>query len=299
MLALRPLVLKAALIAAAASPALLEGGCALSGPRATGPKSATAAHAPGSPITVQTRNGSVQVIAESARSDVSIDATITCAGASQQEADQRLAQAGLDVSRDTSRCLTIQPTFPGGPRNGDGASLVVRVPDADGVHITSSNGSVSITGLSGAAEINTTNASVNIQDHHGPARIDTSNGSISVRTLEGDLRAATSNAAVSVSGLSGKPDIRTSNGRVELSLGPDESGPIDVQTSNGPVTVRVGLAFHGRVTLDTSNASVRFTGAPRVSTVSRSKSDAVIDVGEGGAPSRITTSNGTIDFKIE
>ena len=79
----------------------------------------SAEHVTGAGLVVKTRNGGVKVVAVPGRSDVAIEARITCAGADQAEADARLAAAALTVKRGPDRTLEISPSFPGGPRNGE------------------------------------------------------------------------------------------------------------------------------------------------------------------------------------
>lgn len=296
--AIRPFLLKAVLVVAVASP-LFVGGCMFNGPRATGPKLATATHMPGSPVMVVSRNGSVELIAETSRADVQIDATITCSGGTQHEADQRLAQAALDVSRDTARTLIVKPIFPGGERSGDGADFVIRIPDLDGIDIKTSNGKVVIAAFKGPLHVSTSNASVTVKDHVGSADIHTSNGSITVSNLKGSLTADTSNASVTAAGIGGPANIDSSNGSITLALDADQTGPIVLDTSNASISVKVGPAFRGRVRLDTSNGSLRVAGRSADMTTERMDSrHATLVFGKGGAESRIDTSNGNIQFDV-
>ena len=295
---LRPAIFKCALVGLAAFALTAAGGCTfMNTPTAKGPKYATATHMTASPISVQSRNGSVEVIADPSRSDVEISGTFQCAGATQQEADQRLAQAKIDVSRDTSHALLIQPNFPGGAEDNDGASLVIRIPDANGVTINTSNGSVTVKALRGALVIDTSNASVNVGDYDGAADIKSSNGAIIVRNLTGDLKADTSNAKVDASGINGRVAIDTSNGSITLALAPGATGPITLDSSNASITVQVGSAFPGEMSLDTSNGSVAITGEG-VNIVQNGKQDAVLQFGSGGERSTVETSNGRITVTV-
>jgi DUF4097 and DUF4098 domain-containing protein YvlB len=290
-------VLKAAILAVAVAPLLVAGGCSFfSGPIAKGSKNTTATHAPGSPIVVQTQNGGVQIIAESSRSDVRIDAEFTCSGSTQQEADQRLAQAVLEVARDTSRTLTIKSIFPGGVRNNDGASLIIRVPDAVGIDIQTSNGPVSLASLGGALKVRTSNASVTISDHDGPADIQSSNGSVTIRNLGGELMAITSNSGVNASGVKGRADIKTANGSIMLALDHSVAGPVLLHTSNSSITVSVGPAFTGDIQMNTSNGTVTASGDD-VKVLRTGNSDGTVHLGDG-EQSIIKTSNGSITFAV-
>ena len=104
-------------------------------------------HVVGAGLTVKTRNGGVEVVASPDATEVSVTARLTCGGDTQEEADARLAAATVSVTRAVDRRLRIEPVFPGGPRSGDGASIVVGLPDATGVYLDTSNGSVVDSGL--------------------------------------------------------------------------------------------------------------------------------------------------------
>lgn len=300
--ALRPHFLKAAIIAFAVAPMLAGGGCSyMNKPTAKATKSATAPHVAGSALTVDTRNGSVEVVAGGSDGgdgggEVRIDATIVCEGDTQQQADERLAQAGLEIARDSSTTLFIKPTFPGEPRGSDGASFVIHLPDASGVNIVTSNGMVTVTSCGGTLGVQTSNGPVEVTDHSGPAVIKTSNGSITIRNLAGDLHAKTSNGGVDASGVKGKATIDTANGAIDLELDAGAAGPVMLDSSNAPIRVTVGKAFKGDVSLNTSNGTLRIAG-DGVQTEQKDKTAATMRMG-GGEKSVIKTSNGNIDFTV-
>lgn len=261
--------------------------------------SVTAEHVSGSALYVDTKNGRIEVVAEPQRTDVSIEARLRCRGYTQEDADERLAATELSVSRDADQRLVIKPVFPGSRRGGDGASIVVRIPDAHGAHLDTSNGSVVATMLSGHLVIDTSNGSITVTDHDGTARVDTSNGSVTVTNLTGALRADTSNGSITLTNVGGPVEADTSNAAIKLSLAGDQSGPLKLDTSNGSITVDVGAAFIGSVSFDTSNGSIHVDDRiGRISSSSLSKNEGRITIGEGGGSSRLDTSNGSIHFKI-
>ncbi|MEE9130489.1 MAG: hypothetical protein V3T84_10770 [Phycisphaerales bacterium] len=257
-------------------------------------------HVTDAPVEIRTRNGSVDIAADQSLDAVSIEAKIVCGGKTKAEAEERVAQASLTVIRQADQTLLIAPSFPGGPQNGDGASIWVRLPDARGVEIHTSNGKVSSSGLTGEIVIDTSNGRVELADHHGTATIDTSNGSIIVTQLQGDLEADTSNGRIEVVDLAGTAKLDTSNGSVFVSLASGQTGPIIADSSNGPITVKVGPAFVGTVTMDTSNGPIIVNDPLGVITSRRmNKSEGTLVVGEGGPASRLDTSNAAIKFIIQ
>ena len=296
--AIRPLLLKAALLAAA-SPCAVRRRVYVRWPRATGPKLATATHMPGAPVMVVSRNR----LSRARRRDLARRRADRrhhhLLGGTQQEADQRLAQAALEVLRDTARTLIVKPIFPGGDAVVTCADLVIHIPDVDGIDIKTSNGKVVIAAFKGPVHVSTSNASVTVKDHAGSADIHTSNGSITVSNLEGSLTADTSNGSVTATGIGGPATIDSSNGSITLVLDSDQPGPIVLDTSNASVNVKVGPAFRGRVRLDTSNGSLRVAGrSADMKTEMIDSRHATLVFGEVGAELRVDTSNGNIQFEV-
>ncbi len=256
-------------------------------------------HVAGSAVEVRTRNGRIEVVATPNRTDVAIEAKLYARGNTMAEAEQRLAQTTLQVSRTADGTLLVEPKFPEPVRGGDGANIYIEVPDAHNATLHTSNGSVHTFGLTGKLVVDTSNGSVEVIDHDGDARLDTSNGSITVEEHVGALSADTSNGSIRINDLNGSIEADTSNGSIVLTLHEDQAGPIDLDTSNGSITVRVGAAFTGTVTLGTSNGSVTVRDhLGRITSQTISKSSGRIVVGEGGEASRLDTSNGRIRFTI-
>jgi len=241
----------------------------------------TSDHIAGSAVEVRSRNGRIEVVAVQNRTDIAITAKIYARGNTMAEASERLAASTLLISRTDDGTLLIEPSFPDPVRGGDGANILIELPDAHGATLRTSNGSVHTYGLTGTLIIDTSNGTITVDDHVGVLTVDTSNGSIRINGLNGPVKA------------------KTSNGSIVLALHDDQGGPIDLDTSNGSITVRVGSNFAGTVTLDTSNGSITVRDhSGRIKSQTISKSYGRIVVGEGGKASRLDTSNGRIRFTI-
>lgn len=256
-------------------------------------------HIAGSAVEVRTRNGRIEVVAVPTRTDVAIEATIYARGDTMAEAERRLAGTTLEISRTADGTLLVEPKFPEPVRGGDGASIMIELPDAHGAVLDTSNGPVHTYGLTGTLVVDTSNGSIEVIDHVGDARVDTSNGSVTVDDHVGALRVDTSNGSIRINDINGSVEADTSNGSIVVSLHDDQVGPIDLDTSNGSITVRVGGGFAGAVSLKTSNGSLTVRDhLGRITNQTISKSSGRIVVGEGGGPSRLDTSNGRIRFTI-
>lgn len=240
-------------------------------------------HQVGTGIEVKTLNGSVRVVGDSSASQVEITAKVTCGGVTQEDADSRITQAKLNVTRQAYNTLLIEPVFPGPTKvNGDGASFEIRIPDATGVTIDTSNGSINVQNLSGQLLVDTSNGSVNVKSHDGPITIDTSNGKITAVDIAGSAT------------------IDTSNGSIKLVLASGQTGPINADTSNGSINITVGQAFAGSVRFDTSNGRLIITDSGNVlKSKSLGKNDGTIKFKNDGGTSVVDTSNGGITFTID
>jgi hypothetical protein len=259
----------------------------------------SAEHVEGSALTIQTHNGGVEVLGSPEQSDVQIHATLVARGATEAEAEERLAAASLKVERDDKGRLHITPVFPEPRHGGDGASIRVSLPGATNVTVESSNGPITVRGLAGLLIADTSNGPVDVSDHDGPAEIETSNGPVSVSNIGGKLVVDTSNGPLDLENVNGPVTADTSNGPIALSLRPGQRGPLHLDTSNGPIKVRVGSAFTGMVRLDTSNGRVTVNDPQkRITESTIGKTGGSIVVGSGGEPSRVDTSNASIVFTI-
>jgi hypothetical protein len=230
-----------------------------------------APHLPATAVDIQAHNGSIQVQRGSGSGAVII-ATL------RMTTDDRLGGTTITATRDARQALIVRAEPPkGGWRSRESVAFRVEVPEAVGVKAATSNGKISLQGLS------------------GPAELKTSNGGIVAEGHQGSLRATTTNGGVRVELVTGSVDIRTSNGAVTIRLERDAAGPVKVRTSNGRVTLRLGEGFGGTIDASTSNGGVSFPSDARVER--KGRTSARIALGVGGGESEIATSNGSITIE--
>ena len=124
--------------------------------------------------------------------------------------------------------------------------------------------------------------------------LDTTNGGIVVRDVESKIDFRTTNGGVKLSGLSGDVHGQTTNGGVDIDLdGTAWIGDgLEVQTTNGGVKIAVPDNYSARLEASTNNGGVHsdFGGMTR----DRSDRDINVQLGGGGAPIKIRTSNGGV-----
>jgi hypothetical protein len=93
----------------------------------------------------------------------------------------------------------------------------------------------------------------------------TSNGPISVDGLSGTLRLRATNGPLTLARVSGDVNARTTNGPVTVTLaGPRwTGGRLDVETTNGPMNVRIPRGFAAHVEASTTHGPLRVPAALR------------------------------------
>ena len=280
--------------------ALLLPACSVTLVRAERDLTLTADHVAGSKLIVRSQNGTLKIQGDPHIDKVQIEATLVCQGASQEEADARVVHAKVLAER-SDGTLTIRPEFPGERRPADGASIVVRIPDAGSIVAETSNGGVKVLLLMGDLRIQTSNGGVGVIDHQGPVEIETSNGGILLRNIGGRVHARTSNGEMVAENVRGPADLQSSNGGIQLVLAGDQAGPVHARTSNGSIGVTVGGGFRGPVWLKTLNgALVVEDRAGRVTSkrLDKNRRSGTVHVGKGGEKSTIQTSNGNVRFTL-
>jgi DUF4097 and DUF4098 domain-containing protein YvlB len=206
----------------------------------------------------------------------------------------------LSVDRDARGTLQVRVEPPNGQwKNNEGASFDITLPGANGIVVDTGNGSVRISGLGGKADLKTSNGRVEVRDHDGDVKAGTSNGPIVVRGAD-ELWAHTSNGRIEATEVRAAADLRTSNGAIILELDDGSSGPVELHSSNGAIRVELGDAFRGSLRGSTSNGTIRFgdTEGRDVKLQSISKNNVHVVVGDAGAESSASTSNGSLTIRF-
>ncbi len=205
----------------------------------------------GSRLVVGTSNGSIHV---------------TAGQAGRVEVDTHLRYSQLNPPHPTVRAdggqLTLKDGCPNGVVIFCDVSFDLRVPAALALQLTTSNGAVAVSGVTGALDVHTSNGSITADGATGQLSLRTSNGAIRARDLHtAVVDATTSNGSVTVSFLTTPTHVavNTSNGAVRVTV-PGGSGPyrVDVTTDNGSRTVDVPTDPNATRTISvrTSNGSV-------------------------------------------
>ena len=119
------------------------------------------------------------------------------------------------------------------------------------------------------------------------------NGGINLEDLSGTVEARTTNGGVHLERMAGKVTARTQNGGVHVDLEGDtwDGEGLDVQTSNGGVHLEVPAGYNAHLVTSTVNGRIHAPAALRARFDGKRLDT---ELGRGGAPVRIQTTNGGV-----
>jgi hypothetical protein len=130
--------------------------------------------------------------------------------------------------------------------------FTVRVPDGVRLLARSTNGGVTVVGLTAEVNVSTTNGDVRVSTS-GIANVSTTNGSITATLGNGggarDLSFSTTNGDVSVSiggRVAGNVRASTTNGQVEMTVAGDTNANVRASTTNGSIQTDFPITVQGR-----------------------------------------------------
>jgi DUF4097 and DUF4098 domain-containing protein YvlB len=125
----------------------------------------------------------------------------------------------------------------------------------------------------------------------------TVNGGLSVNDVSGDLSLTTTNGGISMAGVGGRVLARTTNGGVDVRLAGDRwSGEgLELHTTNGGIDLSVPDGFSANLRASTVHGGID-TDFP-VTVQGRIGRSIDAQIGGGGPPVRLSTTNGGIDIR--
>ncbi len=232
---------------------------------------------PGSSFAAQTHNGSITITGADV-TDCNLTATIIARATTEEDA-KKLAERTtikLEPFGDKLTAKIDKPTFL--MNQSVSVSLDVTLPNRTDLELTTHNGSIIITNITGRLNGTTHNGKVTAEQISGTAELRTHNGSVICREVSGDTQLKTHNGNVKLYYSEAAPSVCnisliTYNGSIDLTTPSNFSGKVDASTHNGsirtdlPITV-VGKvsktkltgtigAGRGKLHLETHNGSIR------------------------------------------
>ena len=131
--------------------------------------------------------------------------------------------------------------------------------------------------------------------------LETVNGGVSISDVSGNLEFTTVNGGLSLHRVGGNVRGRTTNGGVSVELAGDrwDGQGLDVTTTNGGVNLRVPRNYSAQLEAQTQNGGISAREMPEVLTQTpdgRRSTHISTSLGAGGAPLKITTTNGGVSL---
>ncbi len=206
---------------------------------------------PGPSFAAQTHNGSI-TIAGADVTDCNVTATITARATTEENAKKLAEQIKIKLEPwgDKLTAKIDKPTFM--MNQSVSVSLDVQVPIQTNLELTTHNGAVSITNITGRLNATTHNGKVTAEQISGTTKLRTHNGSVICRQVSGDTQLKTHNGNIKVYYSDAAPSVCdisliTYNGSIELATPSNFSGEVDASTHNGSIRTDLPVTVVGKV----------------------------------------------------
>ena len=209
-------------------------------------------------VSITNTNGTVDVEATDG-SDVEVRAERTARGVSDAAARDLLPRIAIreDIKPDA---VSIETEKMGGIMFGASFDVRyhVRAPKNAAVHVSTTNGRITLTGIGGAVSA------------------ETANGAVTGKALGG-----------------GPVDVEATNGPINIDMAAIGAGTVKVTATNGPITLTLPDAAKADIQASVSNGSVNVMAA-HFEASDQSRRHVEGKLNGGGTPIALTTTNGPI-----
>jgi DUF4097 and DUF4098 domain-containing protein YvlB len=206
-------------------------------------------------IDVEMFNGTIEV---AAGPEGAVSATVKRTGTGGNEAEALADAQKIDVTLgmegDKAVLRAVYTPSPSSP-DRRGASAVVSVPAGSVLVLRTSNGSITVAGITGTVVADTSNAGVTATGPLEALRVKTSNGKVVVAQGGGLLTLETSNGAIDVGATDAVVEAQTSNGKITFT-GALAAGTTRMRTSNATIDLTLPADAAFSVDAQTSNARI-------------------------------------------
>jgi DUF4097 and DUF4098 domain-containing protein YvlB len=206
---------------------------------------------PGSGFAARTHNGSI-TIAGADVTDCNVTATITARAITEEDAKELAERTTvkLEPFGDKLTAKIDKPTLL--VNKSVSVSLDVQVPNRTDLELTTHNGSIRVTDITGRLNATTHNGKVTAEQISGTTELHTHNGSVICREISGDTQLKTHNGGIKVYYSETAPSVCnisliTYNGGIELATPSDFSGDVDASTHNGSINTELPITVKGKV----------------------------------------------------
>jgi len=126
------------------------------------------------------------------------------------------------------------------------ANLEVYVPRRSSLHVSSDDGGLTLSGVSGDLTLRTGDGAIEVRDASGQLQVNTGDGQITVRNFEGQVDARTGDGAISLDGNFNAVAARTGDGSISLAV--PAGSNFTVETNAEDAIVNEGLLLTEDIT---------------------------------------------------
>jgi len=179
-------------------------------------------------------------------------------------------------------------------------SLEVQVPVQTSLTLSTADGSVHLTGITGAIDVRTSDGSIEAETVQGNVKLQTSDGGITLTNVRGDsLNARTGDGNIEGRGLAvERADYQTSDGSIQIEYAPD--GPkaphVTATTSDGGITFTAPRELSATIDASTGDGSIHIVSLAL--TLGRSTGKSLTGtVGKGEGKVYLRTNDGSITIR--
>jgi DUF4097 and DUF4098 domain-containing protein YvlB len=248
----------------------------------------------GGGLRVRNPNGRVEVEGED-RDDIVVEVAKRARAESEEEATRLLDGIGLRREEHPDG-LILEVEIPRRWNRHGHVNLELRVPRNLRIACESVNGKVCVSGMRSDVAARSSNGAVCVEDVTGDVHASTTNNKVTCVGTCGRLLARSSNGKIEISEHRGDVDASTSNGLIRASV--EELGPSGVllATSNGRIVLEIPDDASASVDVRVDNGVIR--NELELDDATRSSDGRLRgQLGEGGAPIKLRTSNGSITLR--
>jgi hypothetical protein len=252
---------------------------------------------PGGSFATQTHNGSI-TIAGADVTDCNLTATITARADNEEKAKKLAEEVKIKLEPSGNKLIAkIEKPAPV-PRKYVSVDFVITVPDKTSLDLTTHNGEIEITNITGQVKGITHNGEVTAGKVSGAINLQTHNGNVDCQNVTGDMTLGTHNGNVLCAEVSGNMQLRSHNGQINASYS-KAARPVcnvSIVTHNGDVKLAAPPNFSAKVNASTHNGSIN-TDLPITVTGKMNKGELTGTIGAGEGNLHVETYNGSINIK--
>ena len=236
-------------------------------------------------------NGSTCVIGED-RPDIWVRAIKVARTASEEGAEELLGQIRI-AHAEIGGALELEVQIPQKWNRHGIVSLWIRLPRDLSIELVARNGRIDIEGVRCRVHARSHNGSVIVRNVIGDIDISTSNAKISCTDTCGNMVARSRDGKIELEKHLGSVDASTPNGLIHASLEEAGEAGVSLETTNGRIVLDLPKTIDADLDLRVDNGTIR-NSLPLVRCTRETSSRLLGQIGAGGTPIKLRTTNGSI-----